>query len=380
VEIVFLSDIHVRQSRLALQADILARTVQRIREVATAPEGIFIGGDLAGISVPHRATPAERNALTEFFLDLSQIADVLIVRGNHDEPGDWHFLNAIDGLRYIEEPALVSLASFHVVVLPWIDRSRATDFGWPHTVRTALVDTLQLVPTFEPCVVLAHIAEGSTSPLGPGQPKIPTEDPKISLDAAVQTTGITPEVAFLGHYHQPQLLPTRFVRAVYGGSLFVNGFGEDAEKGFWHYSSGELAFHRIDQPARYVATVDADGRVLSFAPPLPGGEIPSALSAKSIPAGSALKIALVGAEHDLPALAKQADALKARLSRLPEVKIAYEVERPQREREGAADVTEARTVAEKVKAWLSSLDPQPAGEDVAGALALLARVEDEDEG
>ena len=128
----FVTDIHVRDVDLVEQIPAMKAVAEKMKEEGV--ELVLVGGDLAGVTVPHRASPRERNALVDFFLALGEFARVIIVRGNHDFPGDYQFTNhlAVDDrgevrkpITYISEPTVVSDGgSWDVFVFPWLDRSR----------------------------------------------------------------------------------------------------------------------------------------------------------------------------------------------------------------------------------------------------------------
>lgn len=95
-----------------------------------------VGGDLAGTTVPHRATPLERNTLAGIFQRMANHAPVVIVYGNHDYghalDGDLEIygeLRARHPIVVVSRPTALDVAGLHLFVLPFPSKRWAMAAG-----------------------------------------------------------------------------------------------------------------------------------------------------------------------------------------------------------------------------------------------------------
>ena len=383
----FLTDLHVRDAEIELHAELLARVIEQVRDFA--PDVILIGGDLAGMQVPHKATVSERNLIARTVAHLSMIAPVVCARGNHDFPGDYQFLGHFSDVTWIEgDPALVTLDTeppLAVMVLPWLDRSRfavgadyraAVHDCYRAAIKHALPDLRETHEAGGACLLLGHAAiKGAT--LREGQPEVPTEDPVIDLGELLADVPHF-DAGFFGHYHSPQQV---FPRHFYGGSLFVNEYGEEPARGWTAWAAhGEHEHRTLVQPRRIVARyVAGTGRIEKIVPVLLA--TPSTMSelVSEPPERAVLK--LVAAVPSPGALAAAREEAAGYIGALAaheiEAKAIFEVAHVERSREGAEATAAATTMTAKFGHWIGSLDEKPPKVDERRAVELLAEIEAE---
>lgn len=96
VRLLHLTDLHLTDGpRLPDQAAVLDHVVRQAVELGV--QATFLTGDLYGLAVPHRSTPAERAVLFPAVRTLAQLGPVVVVYGNHDYPGDLETLAQLGG-------------------------------------------------------------------------------------------------------------------------------------------------------------------------------------------------------------------------------------------------------------------------------------------
>jgi DNA repair exonuclease SbcCD nuclease subunit len=382
LRVAFVTDIHVREAERELHGALLRETLVQVK--AFAPDLILVGGDLAGLQVPHKATVWERNALADLVSGFAACAPVVCVRGNHDYPGDFGFLRHFPNVTWIEgDPALVVLDGpadaypsrpLAVFGLPWLDRSRfAVGADYQRSVRDVYASALksaspELAEVHKAggvCFLLGHAAVAGAH-LRLGQPTLPTEDPTLDLGELLTASGAPAPgrfaAGFLGHYHAPQDLA---LGCRYGGSLLVNEYGEDSARGWTSWTESEGFRHRpIAQPARsvirYSAGVPPQVDVLGFWSP--GDKVKLAVA---VPSPGALAAAREEAAVLIGSLAAKG----------VEAKAVFEVVQDVRSRVGADATAAATTMEAKLAHWVESLDARPEGTTVARARELLAVIE-----
>jgi DNA repair exonuclease SbcCD nuclease subunit len=407
MRIAVIGDIHVTEARLdglGGQRPILEEVVAEIG--VADPDVVLVAGDLAGQTVPHKCSPRERDVIVSTVLGLSwegrlgrSFRPVVIVRGNHDYPMDYGFLNRLHGeVVYVDDPEFLNVAGARVLCLPWIDRAAvatATDDEYRLRVVEIYREAVEgskadLLAGVGPRIVLAHAAfEGGV--LREGQPSVPTKDPVIP-------TSIFPadlfDLVVGGHYHLPQALDSKDGSApgFYVGSLFVNRFGEHPAKSWVMLDdeSGTLVAkrHPVQQPARIRLDIDAvTGGVIEIV----GGT--KAMTTLGDPARVADSIRAAGVpchvkivphvhEHDLGTARVKVAEVRTIFAEVALTTVigVPEVVRIERKREGADEVAEARGLAEKIAAWVTTLDEKPGKRSIARAVEILGEIEAEVDG
>ena len=353
MKIAFVTDIHVHEPRLSEQVFVLDRAALEIANFH--PDVVLVGGDLTGFSVPHRATPAERNSLVKFFLELARAAPVHICRGNHDYLGDWDFLNHVSSTHkmyyYVDCTGVTLSSECSLAVLPWLDRTTVRTENWADGVRARYAQVLD-VPMSATRFVLSHLAvEGSSVKLG--QPALATADPVIPASAFVNA-----RACFFGHYHEPQSI-SGLADARYGGSLMQNEFGESRNRGWWSWDDGKAEHHVV--PGIERVAVEIDGANLD--------------AVVSLVTSGHLKIVVRATPEALEAAKAYADALASK-SGAKSVSIELRVNRPARTRDGAGEVSSAKTIADKIKEYASRCEPLPDANTLSRSLELLTSIEE----
>ena len=380
-----ISDVHVEQDKLegpGGQLELLDVVAQQVREAA--PEVILVGGDLAGTRVPHRASPKERNALVDWLVKLGQVAPVIVLRGNHDYPGDYTFINRLQGnAYYVDEPEVLELPDgSSLLCLPWLDRSQFQATEYREGVVARYAEAIEQVrgDGLSSCYVLVHAAmQGGT--IRDGQPIVPIADPVIP--AALFDPKVFKAV-FVGHYHGHQRVPGP-VPIWYPGSLWVSQHGEPVPKGWLLYDTEREPQERLvllEQAPMVMVDVDAnDGRVVRVAPDVLGpGIMPGlALDALAPPQrGAHVKVRVRGMDVDMGVAKGYADKVLVQLAAAPGcgvLRAEYELEHRARSRDGAVEVAAATTLADKVREFCQRLDPRPGNKVLDRALELLAEQE-----
>lgn len=206
-----------------------------------------------------KSTIDDRNAVAARLQDMAAHAPVLMVYGNHDQPGD---LDIFAHLAATYPVVVVSAPIVHhlrlatgqtaaIFALPYVHRAGLVDAGVMHAdlgaaAREALtpifIDAADQLRTGlaagELPLMLAHMNIGGAL-TSAGQPSIGLE---IELDPALLARlGDIPKI--FGHIHRPQKLHG----AHFVGSITRNDFGEHEEKGFVvvQFSDDEFQVERV---------------------------------------------------------------------------------------------------------------------------------------
>lgn len=386
LRVAFLTDLHVREADLVLHSDLLRGIVDQI--TAFAPHVIFLGGDLAGLQVPHKASVRERNLIARTVAALASVAPLVAVRGNHDFPGDYQFLGHFPNVTWVEgDPGLVLLDTsvgvpVGVLALPWLDRSRfpvGADYAeavrsvYCAAAKSSAADLESVRREGGRCFILGHLAALGGS-LRPGQPTVPTEDPTIELASIPGFTVF--DAGFYGHYHSPQdLLP----RHRYGGSAFINEFGEEPVRGWTSWSDGVFEHIAVVQPRRVVVEYAAASGAISSIRPMLVGRSPKTVAefARDPPESAVVKlVSHVPSAGALPAAREEAARyIGALASHGVEAQASYETVHSERSRAGAAATAAATTMSDKFMHWVASLDAPPSATALARAEELLAALD-----
>lgn len=83
----------------------------------------LVVGDLTGTTVPHRASPTERNALARVFQAMAETGPVVIVVGNHDQAEDVAIFGRLKGdhaITVVDRPAIVDLSAMRAAEGAWL--------------------------------------------------------------------------------------------------------------------------------------------------------------------------------------------------------------------------------------------------------------------
>lgn len=237
-----LGDLHLQTRELTDQQPVLDWVLsERIPNV----DVVVIGGDLAGMACPHLSRPAERQAVVKFATGcVGEGCTVLVVRGNHDVPADWEFLNAIPGVYWFDRPETVVIrpapgrkakAGVMVHVLPYPDRSwlaqQAASGGEATEMMTAALKAILV--GFE-----ADAADWDGPRLLSGHfntrgAMVSTGQPMIGLDVEVPAEffrGLDVPLVLLNHIHLGQEQDQGGTEVMHVGSPWPTTFGETEAK------------------------------------------------------------------------------------------------------------------------------------------------------
>lgn len=231
--------------------------------------------------------------------------------------------------------------------------------------------------------ILGHGAiAGSAVSLG--QPSVPTADPV--LDPAT----VCPRwaaAAFWGHYHERQAIPGALCPAWYGGSLTSHQFGEATGRGWTLWDSSatrETRAAALPQDARVMLEIKG-GVIIDIKPDVgwwvnllgAGLDDLSGTAAAVVPGNPvAAKVKLVLQEGEDRAATVAEARSKLGLFFDP-LTIEVYARATSRAREGAQEVSTAKTVVAKVEAYMDRMSIPPAAERKQAALAMVSQIEGE---
>lgn len=195
-----------------------------------------------------RSVPAERHAVADWLTSVAAYAPVVVVRGNHDAPGDVALFRRLETRFpiHVEEGANVHVVRDVVIAaMAWPSKASvlAESGGQTSDAREALDAVIRGLGTdarrlaadqFEPRIFLAHaMVRGSRTSTG---------QPLVGCDFEIGTEELQlAELDFyaLGHIHMPQQWNGNDVprdkiqtRIIYPGSPRRTAFGEVEEKGY----------------------------------------------------------------------------------------------------------------------------------------------------
>lgn len=215
--------------------DVLASVNQIIEYVSqNLIDLIAITGDV----YDKASDPGSRNLAAECIQKLSDKAEVLVVRGNHDAPGDLAILSKLESccnITVCETPTMVIDKGVMIHTLPWLTKARwqamhpeATKEEGDKTVSQLVLDFLKNNIVLNPGY--KHILVGHLTVAGA----------RAQLHQQMGADGITVGLydlteagfyaALLGHIHLRQDVGSP--RHFYNGSIAALDYGEDPNKYF----------------------------------------------------------------------------------------------------------------------------------------------------
>lgn len=223
-----------------------------LRQVAAAArdedvDAVLVAGDL----LDRRLVDPEALGLAlETLAALGEIAPVIAVPGNHDDPDLWRHLapllaardvTVVDGILPPDEAVIdlpTAAGTLHVAALPWPEPGRlelaaGAERGTARTTYAALVADLVRAYADElvarrradgaPAVLVGHLmVDGSQT--GAGERAL-----TMALTYCLPTASIPTDLDYiaLGHVHRPQPLPGVHAPGRYCGSPMALDFSED---------------------------------------------------------------------------------------------------------------------------------------------------------
>lgn len=262
MRVLAIGDTHLRSTsrRNALRRRALDQIVAAAE--ALRPDLIVWPGDLFDT----RSSIEDRNTLLTYLLQLASYARVLVVRGNHDAPGDLHIFGALDATHAVVVVTEPGVHEFHtpggsiaVACLPYPEEAGLAALGYapadvPDAAAAAL-DTIFLLFARE----LAEAAADGCATLFVGHANVvgavaSTGQPLVGAEIALRPEhldrlGDIPKV--LNHIHAAQDVHG----ATYIGSIAPQDWGEVEPKRFLTLDHDGRAWsqtsHALDLPRLY---------------------------------------------------------------------------------------------------------------------------------
>jgi DNA repair protein SbcD/Mre11 len=350
--LLLIGDLHIREGE---QRDDIEASLAFAAEVAR--ERNVYAVLLAGDEYEGRSSPAERMVAGNAILELGDLGErpVLIVKGNHDQPGDLDVFAGYPEVHVAECPRWFFLGTIggglDVLMLPWPEKAFLAAAGHAgaegdQAGNAALAAMLRGMVANRPDPGRPFIVLGHLSVLGAitssAQPLVGQGIEAVLGD--LQDLGAS--FVALGHVHKPQQLAPG---VEYIGSLTVHDFGEEAEEKrigiLTVEDDGRASVEWIPVPCRRWVTIDAH----------PSG-LPDPVALEDVSGGQPWQEDYPGwnvryhyhcAEEE-QALFDHA-AIARRFAAVHTLKIVPDVQRTERVR--AAEVAAAQGSEAKLRAW-----------------------------
>ena len=336
------------------------------------PDVIIVAGDI----FERRSTPQERIFLAEFLRELSGVAPVVLISGNHDDKDDLRLFRKEYGwtmpIEVVLNPGVVSCGGMTLAFLPWPELGLLAKANGAKSIearrelaRSALVDILRgfqvhpLIGSDKPSLLVAHLSVTGAS-MDTGQPVSGGEDISLSVDDLLTSgaAGIA-----LGHIHLRQEMRCLDGHQVhYAGAPFRGSFGEaKGTKGglIWEWDGKAWRVTPWDVPARRMVLIEktwtppaeADSEGLVFTPLAGADEVRDAEVRVRVTFPAEFREAMRAA------LAPALDELRATAHSMTVEERPMVVSRTR-----CAEISAARTTAEKLLAWARAVETDvPAG-------------------
>jgi len=327
-----------------------------------------------------KSTPEERTAVAIWLQMVADHCPVIVVRGNHDAPGDLE----IFGRLRTKHPVIVQeRVGIHCVqsrrggpvtvgALAWPRKGEMlarmpkasdaeADAALVEAMRGLLRGMVQGRREGQPFVLLAHaMVRGSVTSVG--QPLVGCEMELGLEDLALSN----PSFVALGHIHARQDWEYNGAPIVYPGSPRRTAFGENEPKGYViaEFDGAKLSgWGRIETPARPMLHAE-----WSF-----GGDMPNLTPTDAH--GAEIRLRYVARSEDRLIARRQAEELRDRLLAIGAkvVKIEEVVETTVRAR--APEVATCRTTSEKLQAFWRAKGSVPSEAERSRILRKLAELE-----
>ena len=313
----------------------------------------FVSLLVAGDVFDAASTPAERNTAIEVFTRWADLHPVIIVRGNHDRPGDLQFLARLRTKHMIhvaEGFEIYKTQHCNYILMPWPNRARVAawlpepdrlkvDAAAGYAVRALIRGAKATVTgqTDDPLIFVGHLEIGEAT-MDSGQPIAGHCDIDVALDDLLE---LEAEYYALGHIHKPQTLDGR-VR--YAGSPRQMSFGEAAGHGYSVYNTVTKEITHVELPSPQFTTVDAewDGTGLRMNPP------------SGLLVGDPVRLRYTAPESERAQAREAAERFAAEFTRCklePKILIG--------DREHRSEIRAAITPADKLRSYWQSKDATP---------------------
>lgn len=351
-------------------------------------KALLHGGDL----YERRSTPREREAVAQWVHHLADMGcNLVAVRGNHDAPGDVHYLRHLESEPdVLEVPGMVTWAIPGVTIacLPWPSRAgilaqaQSREDG-EQTIQEAMRSVLlglgsEAREAGNPVLFLGHcmVRDSRTST---GQPLVGCD-----LEVGLEDLALVGADAYLlGHIHLHQHWEINGAPCIYPGSPRRTAFGESEAKGYvvLDVEPGQpVRWEFVEAPA--TPMVDVQGKWETDYVNLSGGPVvpflalnDSAHCQASNLAGAEVRLRYhVEAAHREAAKVEAAEVAASYLAAgAVSVKVEEQVAATTRAR--APEVAMAPTVPEKLRAlWAARGETVPRADQL---LSLAVSLEEE---
>lgn len=227
-------DWHVRNDRLKDTLSSIDQIIAHMR--ASPPDVVLFGGDLYHSNHPG---PLAQRECTKRLVEMSKIAPVVGVSGNHDDSANASMTDSISiaapRINISSRPKTVRVKDYFIVCIPFI-RHRITQQKGSllQTMEAVLGMALSKIPRQAKKVLVAHCTSlnakyGGHTPV------------TLSRDLIWPSHLFEPfDFVSLGHIHKAQMLSEK---VVYPGSIERVSFQErDEEKGFYTFTT----WHKLE--------------------------------------------------------------------------------------------------------------------------------------
>jgi DNA repair exonuclease SbcCD nuclease subunit len=234
MKIAHISDLHLQEKvRFKPTLAVLNQFSAEVKKLEV--DLVCVTGDIAGKDAPHRMSPRERLGLASWFRKLSETCPVLLLRGNHDQPGDpfiFEKCGATHPIRYVEDIERVDDFGLPVVCIPYTpirgygaDLARMTSAEAHATALQRLHNIIQTLCVTGPAILLGHMPVFGVST---GTFEITSQRDLCPPVDFFQPFGFL--YVGLGHIHTAQHV---YGRVFYAGSPYPTDHGDiHGEKGF----------------------------------------------------------------------------------------------------------------------------------------------------
>lgn len=344
--------------------DFITRRAEEIK-----PDLIVHTGDLYN----KESTTDPRNVVKERVKKLAEIAEVAIIYGNHDKPGDLDIFSDLETkhkIRVIKQPYVMKRPGVNIYFIPWLSKSawveRHITFKTPEEedweISKQLLMYLKGLKLKNPAdhhIVVSHIgiqgakAENNQLLIGEGITLGQFDLEEAGFDAGI-----------FGHIHLRQQFANG--NFYYNGSPAALDFGETLDKYFSVYN---VEGKSIDwYPISGIKRINIEGEWRE------GKWIPAADTPENIK-GSRVRVVFKIAANEDRELAKQTlRGIYEQFSPL-ELKLQPVVENQARTR--AELVSKAKTLADKLKRFWEVTGTTPSEDEQKEIYKKLKRAEDQ---
>ncbi len=230
LRIAHLGDIHLgingREAQVELSLDFILEDLRRLRPNLVVQAGDVFDG---------KSTIADRNLLARWLQEVSEVAPVYAIKGNHDAVGDLQVFGRLRGVSVWEEPELVVVHGVLFMMLPHVAKGAlVTDGDMAESSRASEAQIREMLSGDwaaearrhqGPVVLVSHCdVRGRVLSAGESRP-----DQAIAMTVSdLLASGA--DAVMLGHIHQQQALDPR---VWYAGSIARANWGERVEdKGY----------------------------------------------------------------------------------------------------------------------------------------------------